>query len=195
MSKTVEFWYDVQSPTAYLAYWQLKRIAARTGATIDYRPMLLGGVFKAISSQTPVNNKAKGRWMFFDMSNFARKYDVPFQSNPYFVFSSLPLMRGAILAQQRGELERYNDTIFYGIWRDAKNLGDPAVIVETLKEAGLDAGAYVEGIQQQDVKDRLIANTEEAVGKGVFGAPTFFVGDKMWWGQDRLDWVEEELAA
>ena len=195
MSKTVEFWYDFLSPTAYLGYWRLKDIAARTGATIDYHPMLLGGVFKATGNQTPVNVKPKGKWMFFDMSNYARKYGVPLKSNPYFVFSSLPLMRGAILAQERGELEPYNDTIFYGVWRDARNLADPGIIVETLKEAGLDAGAYVDGIQQQDVKDKLIANTNEAVEKGAFGAPTFFVGDKMWWGQDRLDWVEEELAA
>ena len=195
MSKTVEFWYDFLSPTAYLGYWRLKDIAARTGATIDYHPMLLGGVFKATGNQTPVNVKPKGKWMFFDMSNYARKYGVPLKSNPYFVFSSLPLMRGAILAQERGELEPYNDTIFYGVWRDARNLADPGIIVETLKEAGLDADAYVDGIQQQDVKDKLIANTDEAVEKGAFGAPTFFVGDKMWWGQDRLDWVEEELAA
>ena len=195
MSKTVEFWYDFLSPTAYLGYWRLKDIAARTGATIDYHPMLLGGVFKATGNQTPVNVKPKGKWMFFDMSNYARKYGVPLKSNPYFVFSSLPLMRGAILAQERGELEPYNDTIFYGVWRDARNLADPGIIVETLKEAGLDADAYVEGIQQQNVKDNLIANTNEAVEKGAFGAPTFFVGDKMWWGQDRLDWVEEELAA
>ena len=195
MSKTVEFWYDFLSPTAYLGYWRLKDIAARTGATIDYHPMLLGGVFKATGNQTPVNVKPKGKWMFFDMSNYARKYGVPLKSNPYFVFSSLPLMRGAILAQERGELEPYNDTIFYGVWRDARNLADPGIIVETLKEAGLDADAYVEGIQQQNVKDKLIANTNEAVEKGAFGAPTFFVGDKMWWGQDRLDWVEEELAA
>ena len=195
MSKTVEFWYDFLSPTAYLGYWRLKDIAARTGATIDYHPMLLGGVFKATGNQTPVNVKPKGKWMFFDMSNYARKYGVPLKSNPYFVFSSLPLMRGAILAQERGELEPYNDTIFYGVWRDARNLADPGIIVETLKEAGLDADAYVDGIQQQDVKDKLIANTDEAVEKGAFGAPTFFVGDKMWWGQDRLEWVEEELAA
>ena len=195
MSKTVEFWYDFLSPTAYLGYWRLKDIAARTGATIDYHPMLLGGVFKATGNQTPVNVKPKGKWMFFDMSNYARKYGVPLKSNPYFVFSSLPLMRGAILAQERGELEPYNDTIFYGVWRDARNLADPGIIVETLKEAGLDADAYVDGIQQQDVKDKLIANTDEAVEKGAFGAPTFFVGDKMWWGQDRLEWVEQELAA
>ncbi len=195
MSKTVEFWYDFLSPTAYLGYWRLKDIAARTGATVDYRPMLLGGVFKSTGNQTPVNVKPKGKWMFFDMANYARKYSVPLKPNPYFVFSSLPLMRGAILAQERGDLEPYNDAIFYGVWRDAKNLAEPGVIVETLKEAGLDAGAYVEGIQQQAVKDKLIANTNEAVEKGAFGAPTFFVGDKMWWGQDRLDWVEEELAA
>lgn len=195
MSKTVEFWYDFLSPTAYLGYWRLKDIAARTGAAIDYRPMLLGGVFKETGNQTPVNVKPKGKWMFFDMANYARKYGVPLKSNPFFVFSSLPLMRGAIVAQERGDLEPYNDAIFYGVWRDAKNLADPGIIVETLKEAGLDAGAYVEGIQRQDVKDKLIANTNEAVEKGAFGAPTFFVGDKMWWGQDRLDWVEEELAA
>ena len=195
MSKTVEFWYDFLSPTAYLGYWRLKDIAARTGAAIDYRPMLLGGVFKSTGNQTPVNVKPKGKWMFFDMSNYARKYGIPLKSNPYFVFSSLPLMRGAVLAQERGELEPYNDAIFYGVWRDAKNLAEPGIIVETLKEAGLDAGAYVEGIQRQDVKDKLIANTNEAVEKGAFGAPTFFVGDKMWWGQDRLEWVEEALAA
>ena len=195
MSRTVEFWYDVLSPTAYLGYWRLKEIAQRTGATVDYRPMLLGGVFKATGNRTPVDIPAKGKWMFFDMANYARKYGVPLKPNPYFIFSSLPLMRGAILAQQRDELERYNDTVFNGVWRDAKNLGDPAIIVETLKEGGLDAAAYVAGIQEQAVKDGLIANTEAAVEKGVFGAPTFFVGERMWWGQDRLDWVEQELAA
>jgi len=195
MSKTVEFCYDVMSPTAYLAYWELKNVAQRTGATIDYHPMLLGGVFKATGNQTPINIAPKGQWMFFDMANYARKYGVPMKMNPYFIFNSMPLMRGAIVAQNRGELERYNDTIFNGIWREEKNLGDPQVIAETLTAAGLDAAAYLEGIQQQDVKDALIASTNAAVEKGVFDAPTFFVGDKMWWGQDRLDWVEEELAA
>lgn len=195
MSKSVEFWYDVMSPTAYLAHFELKNVAERTNAAIDYKPMLLGGVFKATGNQTPVNIAPKGKWMFFDMANYARKYGVPMKMNPYFIFNSMPLMRGVIVAQQRGELDQYNDAIFYGIWRDAKNLGDPEVIAETLTEAGLDAQAYLDGVQQAEIKKALIDNTSAAVDKGVFGAPTFFVGDKMWWGQDRLDWVEQELAA
>ncbi|MCY4310952.1 MAG: 2-hydroxychromene-2-carboxylate isomerase [Rhodospirillaceae bacterium] len=194
MSKTVEFWYDVMSPAAYLAYWELKNIVQRTDAIVDYQPMLLFGVFKATGNQTPINIAPKGKWMLFDMANYARKYGIPLKMNPFFIFNSMPLMRGAIIAQQRHELELYNDTIFNGIWRQEKNLGDPEVIAQTLTTAGLDATAYVEGVQQQEVKDALILNTNLAVEKGVFGAPTFFVGEKMWWGQDRLDWVEQELA-
>lgn len=195
MSKTVEFWYDVMSPTAYLAHWELKNVAERTGAKIDYKPMLLGGVFKATGNQTPVNIAPKGQWMFVDLANYAKKYGVPMKHNPYFIFNSMPLMRGALVAEQRGEVERYSDVMFNAIWRDAKNLGDPQIIMETLTENGFDAQAYMDGIQQPAIKEALINNTSAAVEKGVFGAPTFFVGDKMWWGQDRLDWVEQELAA
>lgn len=195
MSRTIEFFFDYGSPFSYLADAVLPDLVTRTGATVTFRPMLLGGVFKATGNQTPVNIKPKGKWMFFDMANYARKYGVPMQMNPYFIFNSMPLMRGALVAQRRDEIEAYTDAVFYAIWRDAKNLGDPAIIGETLTENGFDAQAYLDGIQQPEIKQALIDNTEEAVARGVFGAPTFFVGDKMWWGQDRLDWVEQELAA
>lgn len=157
-------------------------------------PDLLGAVFKAIGSHSPANIKAKGDWMFIDLGNFAARYGVPLRRNPHFVLNTLPLMRGALVAEARGELPHYSEIMFNAIWRDALNMGDIAVIGETLSRAGLDALAYTAGIQSPAIKDELKARTETAVARGVFGAPTFFVGAQMWWGQDRLDWVERALS-
>ncbi len=195
MTKTVEFWFDYGSPTAYLAHWRLKDVAGRTGAAIDLRPMLLGAVFQATGNRTPAEIEAKGKWMGWDMKNFAERYGIPFEMNPYFIFNTLPLMRGALVAERRDELERYSDAVFDAVWRDGRNMGDAEVIGATLAENGFDAAAYFAGVQEQEIKDELKSRVEQAVAKGVFGAPTFFVGDKMWFGQDRLDWVEAELGA
>ncbi len=193
MTKTVEFWFDYGSATAYLAHWQLKIIARRTGATIDPRPMLLGAVFQATGNRTPLEIAAKGKWMGWDLKNFAERYGVPFEMNPYIVFNTMPLMRGALVAERRGELERYSDSMFDAVWRDGRNMGDPEVIGATLTENGFETATYFAGVQEQEIKDELKRRVEHAVAKGIFGAPTFFVGDKMWFGQDRLDWVEAEL--
>ncbi len=195
MTKTVEFWFDYGSPTAYLAHWRLKDVAGRTGAVIDLRPMLLGAVFQATGNRTPVEIEAKGKWMGWDMKNFAERYGIPFEMNPYFIFNTLPLMRGALVAERRDELERYSDAVFDAVWRDGRNMGDPAVIGTTLTERGFDAASYFAEVQEQEIKDELKRRVDHAVAKGVFGAPTFFVGDKMWFGQDRLDWIEAELGA
>jgi 2-hydroxychromene-2-carboxylate isomerase len=194
MTKTVEFWFDYGSPTAYLAHRRLKDLAGRVGAAIDLRPMLLGAVFQVTGNRTPMEIEAKAAWMDWDMKNFAERHGIPFEMNPYFIINTLPLMRGALVAERRGELERYSDAMFDAIWRDGRDMGDPEVIGATLTEHGFDAAAYFAGVQEEAIKDELKRRVEQAVARGVFGAPTFFVGDKMWFGQDRLDWVEAELG-
>ena len=195
MTKTVEFFYDFGSPTVYLAATQLPDIAASVGATIDWRPMLLGGVFKSTGNQSPVVVPAKAAYMNDDLQRFAKRYGVPFRFNPHFPINTLALMRGAVAYQDDAVASStYRDAIFTAIWVEARNLNEPEVIGQVLSDAGLDPAELMNRIGQQTVKDQLIANTEEAVNRGVFGAPTFFVGEQMFFGQDRLDFVAEALS-
>ena len=195
MRKSVEFFFDYGSPASHLAFFELRKIAREAGAEILWRPILLGGVFKAINSHSPVEIVPKGKWMMWDLANYAARYGVPFVHNPHFVINTLPIMRGAIVAERRGDLERYSEAMFLAIWRDALDMDDPAVIGQALAKYGFDAKAYFAGTQEQAVKDDLKARTDAAIARGVFGLPTFFVGEKMWWGQDRLEWVKEALRA
>jgi 2-hydroxychromene-2-carboxylate isomerase len=194
---TVEYFFDVGSPTSYLAWTQLPRIAAEAGATIAWRPMLLGGVFKATGNASPVTVPAKGRWMSDDIQRWARRHGVPFAFNPHFPINTLTLMRGATGFQMRrpGDFLRYLGVVERAMWEAPKNLGDPAVLAATLAEAGFDAEEFVALVADPEVKAKLVATTEEAVARGVFGAPTFFVGKAMFFGQDRLDFVGEALRA
>jgi len=195
MTKTVEFFYDFGSPTVYLAATQLPRIAGSVGATIDWRPMLLGGVFKSTGNQSPVVVPAKAAYMNDDLERFAKRYGVPFRFNPHFPINTLALMRGAVAYQADAVVSStYREAIFTAIWVEARNLNEPDVIGQVLGDAGLDPAELMNRIGEQTVKDQLIANTEEAVNRGVFGAPTFFVGDQMFFGQDRLDFVTEALS-
>jgi 2-hydroxychromene-2-carboxylate isomerase len=196
MPKSLEFFFDFGSPTSYLAYTQLPKIAAECGATLVWRPMLLGGVFKATGNASPVMVPAKGRWMFQDMSRWARRYAVPLAMNPHFPINTLPLMRGAVGLQMRqpADFGRYVDAIFCAMWAEPGNLGDAAVLAQTLQRSGFDADDFVALINEPEVKARLAANTDEAVSRGVFGAPTVFVGEQMFFGQDRLEFVREALA-
>jgi 2-hydroxychromene-2-carboxylate isomerase len=193
--RRVEFFFDVGSPTSYLAWTQLPKIAAETGATIDWRPMLLGGVFKATGNASPATVPAKGRWMNEDLQRWAARYGVTLRFNPHFPINTLTLMRGAAGMQLRRpeEFLRYLDVIERAMWEQPKNLGDPDVLAATLADAGFESAAFAALVADPEVKARLIANTEEAVARGVFGAPTFFVGEAMFFGQDRLDFVREAL--
>jgi 2-hydroxychromene-2-carboxylate isomerase len=193
--KQIEFFFDFGSPTSYLAFTQLPRVAAEAGATIAWRPMLLGGVFKATGNASPVTVPAKGRWMAEDLERWARRYGVDFRHNPDFPINTLTLMRGATGVQWRrpADFARYVETVFDAMWRAPRNLGDPAVFADALRQGGLDADAIVALAADPEVKARLVATTEEAVKRGVFGAPTFFVGERMFFGQDRLDFVAEAL--
>ena len=193
MTRTIEFYFDFGSPTVYLASTQLPLIAERNGAILEYYPILLGGIFKATDNQSPAAVPAKGAYMGIDLPRFAKRYNVPFQHNPYFPVNTLPLMRGAISYQMEGDFNKYLETIFNAMWVEPKDLNKPEEIAETLLGGGFDPNEFVERISDQKVKDTLIANTEKIVEKGAFGAPTIFVGEEMFFGQDRLDFVEEAL--
>ena len=194
MTKTVEFLYDFGSPTVYLAATQLPILTNRVGATIDWRPILLGGVFKLTGNQSPAVIAAKAEYMNDDLQRFSKHYGVPFNWTPHFPINTLALMRGAVAYQDDPVASStYRDAIFMAIWVEGLNLNELDVIGQVLTDAGLDPEELMKRIGQQTVKDQLIANTEQAVNRGVFGAPTFFVGDQMFFGQDRLDFVIEAL--
>jgi 2-hydroxychromene-2-carboxylate isomerase len=194
--KTVEFYFDFGSPASYLAWTQLPAIAAQYDAQLVYRPVLLGGIHKATNNASPAAIPAKGAWMQIDLARFARRYGVQFQHNPYFPINTLMLMRGATGAQMQDEalFLRYVDTVYRAMWEQPRNMADPATIGEVLATGGLDASLLLQLTQSPDVKEKLKQDTEAAVARGLFGAPTMFVGDEMFFGQDRLDFVKEALA-
>ncbi len=197
MSRNAEYFFDVGSPTAYLAWTQLPGIVAQAGASLVYRPMLLGGVFKATGNASPVSVPAKGKWMGQDIARWAKRYGVAFAFNPHFPINTLPLMRGAagIQLRQPERLEAYLSAVFTAMWARPANLGDPEVLAATLDAAGFEPQDFMALIGDAEVKAKLVANTEEAVARGVFGAPSVFVGDTLFFGQDRLDFVREALLA
>ena len=195
MSRELEFFFDVGSPASYLAWTQAPGLCRRTGATLRYRPMLLGGVFKATGNASPAAVPAKGRYSGRDMQRFARRYGVTLTMNPHFPVNTLMAMRLATAALDSEQRDTVLAALFEGLWLRERDLSDIDVLGKTLTEAGLDPAHWAAEAQDQAVKERLKATTEEAVARGVFGAPTFFVGEEMFFGQDRLDFVEEALRA
>ncbi len=195
--KTLEFFFDFGSPTTSLAHTQLPQLVRDTGAQLVYRPMLLGGVFKATGNASPVTVPAKGHWMGADMARFARRYGVPFNFNPHFPINTLTLMRGAagLQLRQPALFAPYVDAVFNAMWVQPRNLGEPAEIAAVLAPLGITPEAFMALVSDAEVKAALVAHTEEAVKRGVFGAPSFFVGGELFFGQDRLDFVQEALAA
>ncbi|TWO70291.1 2-hydroxychromene-2-carboxylate isomerase [Caenimonas sedimenti] len=195
MAKPVDFYFDFGSPAAYLAWTQMPRIAAETGATVNYKPFLLGGVFQSTGNKSPMEVPAKGKYMLDDLQRFATRYGVQFAHNPHFPINTLMLMRGATGLQLRdpAKLLPYGDAVYKAIWVDGKNMGDPATVGGVLQAAGFNPQELLALTAEQEVKDKLKADTAEAVARGVFGAPTFFIDGRMYWGQDRLDFVKEAL--
>lgn len=195
MSKTVEFLFDMGSPYSYLAYRHLPKIAQATQARIVWTPVLLGGIFQATGNRSPAETPAKRQHLETDLQRWARAYETHYASNPDFPINTLTLMRGAVALQMHNEAEfqRYLAAMFEAMFDKPRNLGDPAVLGQVLTAAGFDPAQLLALTQSQTVKDRLKTNTEQAIARGAFGAPTFFVGDEMFWGQDRLHFVEAAL--
>jgi len=194
MTKSVDFYFDVGSPTAYLAHNRLKQLKLEYGCSVIYHPVLLGGLFKASGNSSPVTVPAKGRYMMMeDLPRFAKLYNVPLNTNPHFPINTLNLMRGAVSALNEAYFDTYIDTIFNSIWVESRNMGDIDTVIEVLSDAGLDAVSILDATQNPEVKQQLISNTEQAVERGLFGAPTMFVDGEMFFGQDRLQFVEAAL--
>jgi 2-hydroxychromene-2-carboxylate isomerase len=193
MAKTLEFYFDYGSPYSYIAYLRLPELVKRTGAKLAYRIMLLGGVFQATGNTSPAFNQLKAPNGQRDLQRYVGRYKIPFQRNPHFPINTLKLMRGAVAAEEDGIFDRYTAAIFPGMWRDGLNLGDEAVVAGALGKAGLDPAHFARRIAEDGVKEKLKRYTEAAVKRGIFGAPTFFVDDEMFFGQDRLEFVEDAL--
>jgi 2-hydroxychromene-2-carboxylate isomerase len=196
VSRTVEFYFDVGSPAAHIAWHRLPKVFEGK-ARIAYRPVLLGGVFQATGNQSPAMVPAKGKYMFADLARYARRDGIPFQNNPFFPINTLMLMRGAVGLQMQDEarMVRYVDAMFRAIWVEGKNMNDPAVVGAVLQQAGFDSAQLLALTADPAVKERLKTATQEAVERGVFGAPTFFVDGEMYWGQDRIDFIQQALEA
>jgi 2-hydroxychromene-2-carboxylate isomerase len=194
----VEFHFDFGSPNAYLAHRVIPEIEARTRAKFRYVPVLLGGVFKATGNRSPVESFAgirnKPAYERLETERFLGRHRIEgFVRNPYFPVNTLQMMRGAVAAEIDGELERYVDAMFHHMWEAPKKMDEPEVLRAALTASGLDASAMMARMQDPAVKAKLIANTEMSVARGAFGSPTFFVGDAMYFGKDRLRDVEEAL--
>ncbi|KWV60683.1 disulfide bond formation protein DsbA [Bradyrhizobium macuxiense] len=196
----VEFHFDFGSPNAYLAELALPEIETRTGVKFDYIPVLLGGVYKATGNMSPGESlrgiKNKPEYNALETERFLRRYNITkFKPNPFFPVNTLALMRGAVAAQFDGVFEPYFRAAYLHMWVEPKKMDDPRVFRDAFLSSGLDIDRLTARAQQDDVKKKLIENTSNAVARGSFGSPTFYVGDEIFFGKDKLREVEEEIAA
>lgn len=200
MSKSLDFVFDFGSPNAYFAYKALPPLLERTGATLKIVPCLLGGIFKSTGNKPPMmaygDVPAKMAYEQLEMQRFMTRHGIhDFKFNPHFPVNTLILMRGAIAAQREGRLASYVETGLACMWEQELKMDDPEVFVQAMNDAGFDGTALLESTQDPEVKAELVQNTASAVERGVFGIPTFFVGEDMFFGKDRLQQVEEALIA
>jgi len=191
--KSVEFYFDIVSPASYLAWTQIPRLVEETGAEIIYRPFFLPGVFERAGSSSPITVPFKAKWIFDDFSRFAKRYDIPFVMNEKFPLSSVYAMRGLNNYRDHEALVKLADGFYQAMWADNEDINDPEIVMRIVTQAGIDPGEYQMAMNDAANKQALMDVTHAAVKRGVFGAPTFFVGDEMHFGQDRLDFVKEGL--
>jgi 2-hydroxychromene-2-carboxylate isomerase len=189
MSIKVEFFYDYVSVYSYLANSQI----ASLGANVVYRPMLIGAVMQATGNLPPATVEAKGNYMRRDVDRWCDHYGIAFNFNPEFPQNTVNALRIALVAQSRGEFDVVHQRLFDAMWVQQMNLGDPEVLASIVADAGLPAKDYIAAIADQGVKDVLRANTDEAISRGAFGAPNIFVGDEMFFGNDRMDFVKAAI--
>jgi 2-hydroxychromene-2-carboxylate isomerase len=193
-----EFHFDFASPNSYFSHRVVAKIVERTGVACSYIPVLLGGVFKLTNNKSPMEQfagiKNKNEYNRLEMERFIAKHQLDkFQRNPHFPVNTVKIMRGAIYAAHQGEAEAYIEAIFHHMWEAPKKMDDADVMAAALAASGFAADGYMAAINEQPIKDELLANTTASVERGAFGSPTFFVGDEMFFGKDRLRDVEEEI--
>jgi 2-hydroxychromene-2-carboxylate isomerase len=194
-----QFMFDFGSPNAFLSHEAIPAIEQRTGVKFDYVPILLGGVFKATNNKSPAETlagvKNKPEFNALETERFVKRFGVrPYAQNPFFPVNTLNLMRTAVAAQFEGVFEKYVEAAFHHMWVEPKKMDDPDVAAKALTASGLDGAGLLARGQEPEVKARLIANTQSAVERGVFGSPTFFVGKEMFFGKEQLREVEELIS-
>jgi len=195
MSRHVEIFFDFLSPPSYLAWTQIPAILERTGATATWRPMFTLGLHELTGNRSPIVVPNKAKWIMNDLQLHAKKYGVTLTPNPNGFINILPADRAAAFAETEGTVEQLMAIAYPAMWVEGRDLSDLEVLADIITRAGLDAERYLAAIQTAAVKDRLKANTQEAADRNAFGAPTFFVGDALFFGQDRLEFVEAALTA
>jgi 2-hydroxychromene-2-carboxylate isomerase len=196
---SVQFLFDFGSPNAYLCHKLLPALEERTGVTFEYVPVLLGGLFKLANNRSPMEAFAgipnKQSYDRLEMKRFIEKYQMTqFKFNPFFPINTLQLMRGAVAAQKLGCFKPYVDVMYQAMWEQSRNMNDSNEVFLVLSNARMEAGPLLEATQHADVKNTLVASTQSAFERGAFGSPTFFVGNEMFFGKDRLGQVEEEIV-
>lgn len=195
----IQFLFDFGSPNAYLCHKVIPAIEERTGVRFEYVPILLGGLFKLANNRSPMEAFAgipnKQAYDRLEIQRFVAKHRLDqFKFNPFFPINTLQLMRGAVAAQKLGNFKPYVDVMYRAMWEQGRNMNEPSEILAVLAEANIDGKVMFESIQRADVKDALLANTQSAYDRGAFGSPTFFVGQEIYFGKDRLSDVEEEIV-
>ena len=189
----LEFFYDFTSPYSYLASERVEALAARAGATLHWRPFLLGGVLKATGNRAPIETPAKGRHMLVDLRRWSERLGIPLRFPAVFPVPSILALRAALAAGRRGQIVPFTHAVFRAVWVEGKEIGKPEELAAVLLAAGLDGPGLVEAAPGE--KETLMKQTQEAVERGAFGAPTFLVGTELFVGNDRMDFVEEALRA
>ena len=194
----IEFYFDFASPNAYLSHKVLKQIVEKKNVEVKYIPVLLGGIFKATNNKPPMEQffgvKNKNEYQNLEMERFIKRHGLHnFKMNPHFPVISLQIIRGAVAAEMDGYLDDYIDKVLVHMWEEPKKMDDPEVIKTAYDESGFDSEKLMAQMQDPDVKAKLISNTEAAVERGVFGIPTFFIDDEMFFGKDTLWQIEEIL--
>ncbi|MDA2919537.1 2-hydroxychromene-2-carboxylate isomerase [Desulfobacterota bacterium AH_259_B03_O07] len=193
MSHKVEFYYDFSSPYSYLASTRIEAICEKYGARLEWKPFLLGGVYKETGNRAPLEVPSKLQYMIKDLDDWAKYYGIELNFPELFPVNSVKSMRGALVAKKQGKIREYTRCVFKLYWVNGFDISQDEVLRNAVKDLGLDDEKFVNSIIEQDIKDKLRSETGEAVKRGAFGAPTIFLNEKMFWGNDRLDFVEEYL--
>ena len=192
MTKHIEFYFDFSSPYAYIGYKEIKRFEKKNSLKIKYMPVFLGGLHNSAGITPAAFNKLKSKYMLEDTKLICEKKNISFNFNSYFPIKTVNFMRGVIIARDEDFEKIYIEKIFNAIWKDGLNMNDQIVINKVLKNIDLNPETFLAKAADQKIKDKLRKLTDDALKKGIFGAPTFFVNKKMFWGQDRLSYAIDE---